>query len=227
MKIFICWSDEHSRAIAKVLNDWLPRVIQAVKPFYSPDIEKGAKWSNEIDNALEGTKFGIICLTPNNLNSTWIHFETGALSKTKDASIWTFLIGLKPSDVEQPLGKFQHTVFGKDDVFKLVKAINSKVEEPYGNPLPEDLLKETFDDYWGKLETKLKEIEKVQIPASPKVKEPAAEIGRSSEDMLDEILELLRSQQRNSPLPIPKYDSFIRNVLSNRVAVRRQDELIH
>ena len=99
MKIFLSWSGPQSRAIAEALNDWLRRVIQAVKPFYSPDIEKGAKWSNEIDAALEGTSFGIICLTPDNLNSPWIHFEAGALSKTPGALIWTFLCGLTAADV--------------------------------------------------------------------------------------------------------------------------------
>ena len=119
MKIFISWSGNSSRLVAEALNDWLPRVIQAVKPFHSSEIDKGAKWSNEIDDALEGTHFGIICLTPDNLDSPWIHYEVGALSKeTKDSSIWTFLLQLKPSDVRQPLGKFQHTLAQKIDVFK-------------------------------------------------------------------------------------------------------------
>lgn len=96
MKIFFSWSGARSRAVAEALNDWLPRVIQAVKPFYSPEIEKGAKWSNEIDDALEGTRFGIVCLTPDNLSSTWIHYETGALSKTSGALIWTFYRDLHP-----------------------------------------------------------------------------------------------------------------------------------
>jgi hypothetical protein len=56
MKIFLSWSKPRSRAVAEALNDWLKRVIQVVKPFYSPDIEKGAKWSNELDAALEGTR---------------------------------------------------------------------------------------------------------------------------------------------------------------------------
>jgi TIR domain-containing protein len=113
MKIFLSWHGQRSRAIAEALNDWLRRVIQAVKPFYSPDIEKGAKWSSEIDSALEGTRFGIICLTPDNLDSTWIHYEAGALSKTKDALIWTFLHELTAGDVPQPLGKSQHTIAEK------------------------------------------------------------------------------------------------------------------
>ncbi len=155
MKIFLSWSGLRSRAVAKALNEWLPSVIQAVKPFYSSEIEKGSKWSKEIDDALDGTSFGIICLTPENLHSTWIHYETGALSKTQDTSIWTFLFGLTPTDVHFPLGKFQHTIAEKDDVLQLLKAINGKLE----NPLTDRILEENFELHWPNLEKKLKDAE--------------------------------------------------------------------
>jgi len=109
MKIFISWSERQSKEIARALSEWLRLVIQAVEPFYSPEIEKGTKWSNELDGALEGTHFGIVCLTSDNCKSTWIHFEAGALSKTGNARIWTFLCGLKPSDVPPPLSKFPYS----------------------------------------------------------------------------------------------------------------------
>ena len=57
-EIFTSWSGIHSQANA--LNIWLKRVIQAVKPFYSPEIDKGAKWNNELDATLEGTNFDFI-----------------------------------------------------------------------------------------------------------------------------------------------------------------------
>src|SRR5687767_9353244 len=124
MKIFLVWSGSRSFAIAKALHDWLPRMIQAVKPFFSDEMDKGAKWSTEIDANLEGTQFGLVCLTTENLDSTWVHFEAGALSKTPTASIWTYLSGIKSADVPQPLGKFQHTLNSKSDTFRLLKTIN-------------------------------------------------------------------------------------------------------
>ncbi|MDQ3799963.1 MAG: toll/interleukin-1 receptor domain-containing protein [Acidobacteriota bacterium] len=196
MKIFISWSGSASRLVAEALSDWLQRVIQAVRPFYSPDIDKGAKWSNEIDDALEGTRFGIICLTPDNLESTWIHYEAGALSKAKDASIWTFLLELKPSDVKQPLGRFQHTLAEKSDMLKMLKSINAKLVETGGQSLREGLLEEIFEESWSRLESRLNEAKELIKTVSKIKASDSPESGRNESDKLDEILEILRSQQR-------------------------------
>ncbi|MDQ6785441.1 MAG: toll/interleukin-1 receptor domain-containing protein [Acidobacteriota bacterium] len=198
MKVFISWSGNSSRLVAEALSDWLQRVIQAVKPFYSPDIDKGAKWSNEIDDALEGTRFGIICLTPDNLKSEWIHYESGALSKTKDASIWTFLLDLKPSDVKQPLGRFQHTLAEKADILKMLKSINKKLSEVGGESLKDNLLEEIFNESWVKLEARLDEAKKSIKNQSDDENTLPSENVRTDNDKLDEILEILRNQQRHS-----------------------------
>lgn len=188
MNIFISWSGAKSRAIAEALTVWLPKVIQAVKPFYSPEIEKGARSIEEINSSLEGTTFGIICLTPENRESTWIHYEAGALAKTKDARIWTLLHGLDHSDVAQPLAQFQNTITSFEDMSILLKSINQRLE----NPLQISVLEDSHQKWWPDLEAKLAEIDK-------NFKKPAAkglpENIRSDRDVLNEILEILRSQR--------------------------------
>src|SRR5688572_19220319 len=109
MEVFLSWSGERSKAVAETLSVWLGQVIQAVDPWISSDIEKGARWNPEIAARLEQSRVGIICLTKENLDAKWILFESGALSKTKDAYVCTLLLDIDPSDVEQPLGQFQHT----------------------------------------------------------------------------------------------------------------------
>lgn len=82
MKVFISWSGERGKAIAEIVYAWLPSVIQAVKPFFSPDdIAKGARWSSEVGSELEACQVGIVIVTRESLTSPWIMFEAGALSK--------------------------------------------------------------------------------------------------------------------------------------------------
>ena len=206
MKIFLSWSGTRSRAVAEALKNFLPRVIQAVRPFYSPEIEKGANWSNEIDRALEGTRFGVVCLTSDNLQSTWIHYETGALSKTPDALIWTFLLDVEKGDVKPPLGKFQHTAAQAGDVRELVRTINRRLPDAGGTALDERLLEETFDEQWPRLEAELEAARR--LPAPDSTQAPPAR--RDIHDMMEEALELLRQQQRGQVnaagnIAIPRY----------------------
>jgi TIR domain len=114
MKVFISWSGPRSKAVAEALRDWLPDVMQAVKPWVSSeDIRKGKQWNLELTRELEGTHVGVICLTPENLTAPWLLFEAGALSKLqteKDAHVCTYLVNMPYTDVTGPLAGFQHTL---------------------------------------------------------------------------------------------------------------------
>jgi hypothetical protein len=53
--------------------------IQAVKPYMNQrDNEAGVRWEDVVSSELKETDFGILCLTPDNLQSTWLNFEAGA-----------------------------------------------------------------------------------------------------------------------------------------------------
>ncbi|HEU4557345.1 MAG TPA: TIR domain-containing protein [Longimicrobium sp.] len=197
MKVFISWSGVRSRMVAEALNDWLPKVIQAVVPFYSADMEKGAQWSTRLDAALEGTSFGIVCLTPENLDSTWIHFEAGALSKLPDSRVWTFLLDLRPGAVEHPLGKFQATVAEKGDVRKLLAAINHQLPVP----LAAAVLDEAFEMRWHALDQKLAEAAAAAPDRKPRVVRDQAAI-------LEEMLSLLRGQERRAEFEVQPVDLY-------------------
>jgi hypothetical protein len=78
MKVFISWSGERSKPIAAAIREWLPDMLQYVKPYFTPaDIEKGAKWDQEISKELRESSVCIIALTPECLDSKWIMFEGG------------------------------------------------------------------------------------------------------------------------------------------------------
>src|SRR5262249_9192970 len=118
MKVFISWSSDTSKAVALMLRQWLPKVIQSLKPWMSDqDLDKGQLWFDTIGKQLEAHSAGIVCLAPDNLESRWIHFEAGALSKTTDrAAIHCFLVGVRHSDVKPPLAQFNNTEANRADV---------------------------------------------------------------------------------------------------------------
>lgn len=87
MQLFISWSGERSKAIASAIRDWLPLIIQSVKPWFSPeDIDKGARWLGDLNTQLEKQSVAVICVTPESLNAPWLLFEVGALSKALESS---------------------------------------------------------------------------------------------------------------------------------------------
>lgn len=68
MRIFLCWSGDISLKMTLILNDWLPSVIQSLKPYVSSeDIYKGTRWNSDIATELEKSNFGILCVTIDNI----------------------------------------------------------------------------------------------------------------------------------------------------------------
>jgi hypothetical protein len=126
MKVFICWSAETSMQIANFLRDWLPKVNQRIDAFIShEDIGKGRRWAANLATELEGSNFGLICLTSENLLAPWLHFEAGALSKLTKSRVVPVLYRLKTSDVRGPLADFQAAILGdKQEMLRVLKSIN-------------------------------------------------------------------------------------------------------
>ena len=146
-----------SKRFAQVLREWLPLTIQAVEPYMSAeDTEKGSRWSGEIAAGLDASDFGIICMTPENLDAPWIHFEAGALSKSVDrARVSPVLFGLMPSQITGPLVQFQATEFVRDDILKLLRGISRSCGELQ---LDDIRLALVFDAMWPQLEAQVEKL---------------------------------------------------------------------
>ena len=185
MKVFISWSGDTSKALAETLRGWLPSVLQALKPYFSPDdITKGTRWSNEIGKELEECKVGLLCLTPDNIEAPWIMFEAGALSKSlSSARVCPLLFGIEPSDIKGPLVQFQAAPFTKEEVKKVVKMMNQELGT---SALLTDVLDSVFEMWWPKLDEKVK---KLLSGAQPTSKQKT----RSERDILEEVLARVRA----------------------------------
>jgi hypothetical protein len=183
MKVFLSWSGEKSRAVAETLRDWLPLVIQDVEPFMSEeDIEAGTRWQNRIAEELEGSQFGIICVTRDNQSSRWLNFEAGAIAKEIDRGrVAPLAIDLTPGDVQQPLGLFQVKAMSKAGILAVLESINNVRDAPLPN------LAEACDVWWEKLEPKLDAAKSAEPATTDHV--------RGDRELLEEILSTVRGLQ--------------------------------
>lgn len=136
MDIFISWSGERSRGIAEAIREWLPKIMNSVKPWMSQtDISKGSRWNPDIAKNLDTAKAGIFCLTPSNLKSESILYEAGAISKSVNESrVYTLLAGVEIAELRWPLAQFQATSLNKDDIRKMLQDINKDLTR-LGNQL--------------------------------------------------------------------------------------------
>ncbi|MBN1957886.1 MAG: TIR domain-containing protein [Desulfuromonadales bacterium] len=190
MEIFISWSGEQSKAIAESLRNWLPKVIQNLKPWISvSDIEKGTRWLKDISERLEKTNFGIFCLTQENLNAPWLIFEAGALSKTIDSSrVCPILYNFESTLLVGPLSQFQATKLRKEDMYKLLQDMNKCLGD---KALSESQLEESFIVWWPKLEESINDISSIRSSVAQE---------RSDRELLEEILGTVRNISRQSDL---------------------------
>ncbi|MDQ8192656.1 toll/interleukin-1 receptor domain-containing protein [Roseibacillus persicicus] len=193
MKVFLSWSGPRSRHVAESLRAWLPRVLQAVKPWMSEeDLSSGTRWSNEIAAELESTRAGIICVTPENQHNAWLVFEAGALSKTlSQTMVCPYLKDLAKDQLSGPISQFQGALADKEGTKRILLALNSALKE---HSIGASEMDEIFDVWWPKLEGALAECP--EVPGPKKV--------RSTDEILAEILENSREQLRREDLRVER-----------------------
>jgi hypothetical protein len=181
MKVFISWSGDRSQALAQALREWLPMVLHYVEPWLSQsDIEAGERWANEVAKELEASKFGIICITRENITSSWILFEAGALAKfMQEGRVIPLLLDVEFKDITGPLAQFQAKKVDKSGIGDVVNSINQISE----TKVPEIRLSPLFDTLWPTLDKKVGEIPKTQTPARQ---------NRPQHEVLEELVTSIR-----------------------------------
>ena len=219
MKVFISWSKEQSHQVALAFKEWLPSIIQTVDPYVSSeDTDKGSRWNSEIVKELEQSAYGILCVTKENMSEPWLLFEAGALSnKISNSLVCPFLFDLKQSQVKGPLEQFQSAIFEKEEVRKLVVAINKASSE---NVLKEELLNKTFEKWWPDFESKLNTL-KAKQPSQMEAVDKA-----QTDDVIEKVLEIVRINQRllNTPEQLMP-QRYLSSIISDALRSVRPERL--
>lgn len=168
--------------MANALRRWLKPVVQSIEPWVSgKDIVAGQRWGYILGKELADSRFGIICVTPENLGSSWLMFEAGAIGKSLDeARVVPVLFGLTAKDVSGPLGQFQSLPVDRDGIRRLVEDLHRAAE----THVSEQEVATLFDALWPQLEREIEE-----IPSRPEEREVPK---RSDRAILEEIVILVR-----------------------------------
>ena len=184
MNIFISWSGNQSLLAARSIRDWLPLVLHYVNPWMSDkDITAGSRWATDVGKQLESSNFGIVCITPENLNSAWVLFESGALAKTVEYSrLVPLLFDLDFKDVSGPLSQFQAKKFGPEAMESILDSINKVAPTPINASRVQHL----FSALWPQLEKDLQ-----KLPAPAKSSDTQSKLTQS--DVLENLVQSVRS----------------------------------
>jgi TIR domain-containing protein len=150
-RIFVSWSGDRSRASALALKSLLEDVLgDGVEIFISAHMDPGVVWVQQIGKELEGSDFGVLCLTEDNFQSPWLLFEAGAIAKNFGVSrVVPYLID--DIGLSSPLNQFQLVRADHDGTLRLVEAINALRERP----LPQDRVQRAFAKWWPDMDQTL------------------------------------------------------------------------
>ena len=206
MKVFISWSGTRSQAVGECIRDWLPNVLQSVEPYFTPsDLEKGGVWATEISHELAKAKVGILCVTSENVDSPWLLFEPGALSKQMEKTyVCPILFDIKPTDLAGPLAQFQAAKFEHDDFLRLISVVNERLGE---RKIPEKNLNIVFKKFWPDLESDISRLLESDEASGPSP--------RNDREILEEILQLVRNPRTHSSIP----DAAVMELLKHYIAL--------
>lgn len=195
--VFISWSGPRSKKFAFYVQQWLKTIVQRSDPWMSDsDIQPGQRWNEEVSSHLECARFGIICLTPENLNSPWLLFESGALAKAVSSTrVVPLLFDMTESDLTFPLAQFHAVEATRAGFLALASSVNRVLP---GKGLETAILSNTFDALWSGFQSDLKTV--------PPLQNETDRTYRTDRDLLDELLETVRGFSRGA-IPIPRTDA--------------------
>jgi len=174
-KVFISWSSDLSKKIGEALRTCISSCCEGVVPWMSDEIHPGTRWCKEILTQLHKSRMAIICVTPDNIDSSWLAFEAGAIAQRLDqVRVCPFLFGVRPTDLgKSPLVNWQATMaLDKDANLRLFKEIRSlpqmgrrRGRKAADSVQPADQLEEAeaFTKYWELLHGRLTQLKSEQF----------------------------------------------------------------
>lgn len=153
MRAFICWSEPRSRQLAEALCAWLPRVCtDELSCGISTRFQAGEMWFLQLLRELDEAHAAIICLTPENVLSPWLHFEAGMAFRRDRETVLPYFLGPEVPEIKGPLNANQASPATHEGTWRLVQAL-ARIGR-----LREQELRQRFDQHWPGLQRQLQDI---------------------------------------------------------------------
>jgi hypothetical protein len=174
MDILVSWSKTRSWEVAQSVYDWLPNVFPRVKLWISTnDIEIGDEWWEELKRVLHKAKACITCITKDNVNSPWLHYEAGRIAGRKEeVRILPYLFDVTPEEIAHtPLQKYQCAQCAEsfeEGTLALVRSLN-RLWPRKPKKLDDETLQSKFAEHWPTLEERLKHIPEIEYSENKNV----------------------------------------------------------
>lgn len=176
--LFLCWSGQRSKQVAEALKQYFESIFLALKWTESDArvamsetlIAKGAPWSAQLLKDLENARAGIVCLTPENRGSAWLHFEGGAIAthelngqdglpknENPPNKLFGFLFTFDNTQIDGPLSLFQATIYrrdysrDRDELARLTRAVLGRFRESGAAVGNDKLPKNPLENLLGRL----------------------------------------------------------------------------
>ena len=198
--LFISWSGNPSKEIGEILKRWLESIFDELDIFFSDEMQPGSRWSIELAKKLEDCQVGIFIYTRGNLNSLWMAFEAGALSKSiQTGQVIPLIFGAGAAELTGPLSQFQARRFNKEGLLHILGVINKSCLKSIKT---KEYLNNNLNFTWKVLDSSIKScLDKY---------ENNERIEPNIANTLDAIYDLIQS----SPLANPEFSKGIVDLVS-------------
>lgn len=162
-RVFISWTGERGRTIARGLHDSLKLVLTDVAPWASThDISAGRPWFDELRHALDDSVFGIVVLTSESLRSTWVNFEVGYLFERTRGRIAPYLFDVEARELSAtPFALLQCCTADAAGTRRLLAAIGAELGEHDGG---NRTIERNFGILWPRMAQCLAEARQIGLP---------------------------------------------------------------
>lgn len=186
-KIFISWSKRPTDVIASELARFLRHMFDNVDPFVSKDnVAFGSLSIGEIHRELAGTTYGIVIVTRANQSEPWLNFEAGSLAKTipddNESRVVPLLIDHESmAQLTGPIANLQAVMADHTGLKRLFSELADSLD------VDAAVFGSRWESGWTTFDHALAAAKR-ELAEGPEIPD------RSAEDMLEEVVTLLRSR---------------------------------